>query len=149
MRHPLILFSLGIFACHNGHDTQPSKLELYVIDKIGTKTPYSNGDICFYGGTVEANQNVQDQSFLAIDLFDDSTNHLMDMVSTMVNTSNLEEMDLLSETQPVQISVNDEMYSRVYQTILYQQYVAIEIELRRSPDQANVLHGDWIFCRSQ
>jgi hypothetical protein len=120
-----------------------------VIDKVRTKTPSSNGDICFYGGTVEANQNVQDQSFLAIDLFDDSTNHLMDMVSTMVNTSTLEEIDLLSETQPVQISVNDEMYSRVYQTILHQQYVEIEIELRRSPDQANVLHGDWIFCRSQ
>ena len=148
MRHPLILFSLGIFACQKAQDPQPSKLELYVMERIGTKTS-ANRDVCIYGGTVEANQNLQDHSFLTIDLYDDSETHLIELASTLVETSSFDEMDLLSETQQVKVSINDEIFSRVYQAVLHQQDVEIEIELRRSPDQANVLHGDWIFCKNQ
>lgn len=153
MRSLLIPMSLSFIACQEVDDLTSSSdpLQNYVMERVETNSLSADGNICIFGGTVDATINLSNNTLEAIDLFDSNNLHIMEMVSNIAETQPSEDINLLEESQEneqVQIAVenNGLFLEKSLDMFIDNRTVVIDMNVRSDQDESEILTGDWAIC---
>ncbi len=153
MRSLLIPMSLSFIACQEVDDLTSSSdpLQNYVMERVETNPLSADGNICIFGGTVDATIDLSSNTLVAIDLFDANNLHLAEMVSNIGEASHSEEINIIEESQEneqVQISIenNGLFLKKSLNMFIENRTVVIDMNVRSDQEESEILTGDWAIC---
>jgi hypothetical protein len=153
MRSLLIPISLSFIACQEVDDLTNSSdpLQNYVMERVETNSLSADGNICIFGGTVDATIDLSNNTLVAIDLFDANNLHIAEMVSNIGESSHTEEINIIEESQEseqVQISIeNNQLFlEKSLNMFIENRTVVIDMNVQSDQDESEILTGDWAIC---